>query len=269
MKEPIDQAVIPCAGMGTRMRHLRPDGPKETMLLAGKPLIRYAAEEAFLGGVRRTLLVIAPGKEEVARYFRSPAVAEELSIDGRGRTVDWVVQKRATGLADALALARRELDERPFALMLPDNYYDGVALGEMVPRYRQTGRSVAGLLSIERDQWSGFGNCGNVETEGSGAALRLLSLGPKGKGTFRANGPGPALRWYGRVILTPAFFRIMERIVFPPGEERDDVPVLSRLMREEGVDAVRLSGRGFDVGNETGFVQAEEWLLPKKDRADR
>jgi hypothetical protein len=56
----------------------------------------------------------------------------------------------------------------------------------------------------------------------------------------------------------------MERVDFPPGMERDDVPVLRRLIREEGVDGVPLSGRGFDVGNERGFAEAEEWLRRKR-----
>jgi len=265
VEETIEQAVIPCAGRGTRTRALRLEGPKETILLAGKPLVRRAAEEAFRGGVRRVLLVIAPGKEEVERYFRAPVVRRDLEIDGRRRVVGAIVQERPTGLADALALARRELGEEPFALILPDNYYDGVALAELIPVHRKTGRSVAGLLSLEPERWAGFGNCGNVETSPEDDRLRIRSLAPKGKGRFRGAGPGPALRWYGRVILTPTFFRMMESVAFPEGEERDDVPVLRRLVQEEGVAGVRLSGRGFDVGNPTGFAEAERWLLRKKD----
>jgi len=270
--ERIGQAIVPCAGLGTRLASVSGSGAKETILLRGRPLIARVVEEAFLGGVRRILLVIRPGKEEILDSLLAPAERDRLGIDGKNRIVDIVYQEKPTGLADAMAVAWREMDAEPFALFLPDNIYTGVALDEITPVFHETRRSTAGLLSVAPEDQGGFGNWGGVETPGEGDRLRIASIGPKGEGSFRGAAAGPGgriMRWYGRVIFTPRFFTMMDEIVFPPGEERDDVPVVQRLIDDEGIRAVPLADRGFDVGNEEGLARADEWFRRAETESKR
>ncbi|MFH1679161.1 MAG: sugar phosphate nucleotidyltransferase [Candidatus Eisenbacteria bacterium] len=261
MNGEIRQAIVPCGGLGKRLDALRWGRPKEMLSLAGKPLVRRVVEEALRGGARLVAVVVRPGKEEIVRYLSSPSVREELRVDREGRSILFVVQEEPTGLADAIALAWRGMEAEPSALLLPDNIYDGNGLAEILPAYLETRRSTAGLLSLDESEWGGFGNCGGVRTEPEGSVLRVVSLGSKGKGPFRGEpGGGRTLRWYGRVILTPRFLTLMESVRFPPGGERDDVPVLQALVEDEGVAGVPLRERGFDVGNPEGLARAEAYF---------
>lgn len=263
--ERIRQAIVPCAGLGTRLASVSGSDAKETVLLRGRPLVAHVVEEAFQGGISRILLVLRPGKEEILDSLLVPAERDRLGLDGKNRTVDVVYQEKPTGLADAMAVAWREMEKEPFALLLPDNIYTGVALDEITPVFHETRRTTAGLLPVAPEDRGGFGNCGGVETVVEEGRLRVASIGTKGEGSFRgaaaANGEnGKELRWYGRVIFTPRFFTLIDEIAFPPGEERDDVPVVQALVDDEGIGAVPLAGRGFDVGNEEGFARADEWF---------
>jgi len=260
----IRQAIVPCAGLGTRLASVSGSGAKETILLRGRPLVARVVEEAFQGGIRRILLVLRPGKEEILDSLLEPAERDRLGLDGKDRTVDVVYQQKPTGLADAMAVAWREMEKEPFALLLPDNIYTGVALDEITPVFHETRRTTAGLLPVAPEDRAGFGNCGGVETVVEEGRLRVAAIGTKGEGTFRGGAGsgenGCGLRWYGRVIFTPRFFTLMNEIAFPPGEERDDVPVVQALVDDEGIGAVPLAGRGFDVGNEEGLARADEWF---------
>jgi len=263
----IDQAVIPAAGKGTRLARIRGDGPKEMLAVGGMPLADRAVREAFLGGVKRVVLVVSPGKEALAARYDDGVFLESLGPPAPEARVETAVQENPTGLADAIRVARSRLDGGPFALLLPDNVYDGDSIGELFPAFRAGRISAAGLLSVPPEDWPGFGNCGRVEREREGAWFRITRLGPKGTGAFRGTDPdAPAVRWFGRAILTPAFFAEMERTVFPPGAEKDDVPVLQRLVAGEGILGVPLARRGFDAGNEAGFARARAFFEGREER---
>lgn len=74
----------------------------------------------------------------------------------------------------------------------------------------------------------------------AGLGTRMTAV-RDGEGAFRGvPGAAAALRWYGRVILAPRFFTILEETPFPRGEERDDVPVFQHLAGDEGVKAMVL-----------------------------
>ncbi|MBN1825229.1 MAG: NTP transferase domain-containing protein [Candidatus Eisenbacteria bacterium] len=256
----VEQAVLPAAGRGTRLARVRGDGPKELLAVGGIPLIDRAVREAFLGGVKRVILVLSPEKAAMGERFRDLAALAALGAGDGERSVETAVQEHPTGLADAIRIARDRMEPGPFALLLPDNVYDGDPLGEMLPAFRARRISVAGLLDVPPEDWNGFGNCGAVETKAEEGWLRIVRLGPKGSGPFRGENPNaPARRWFGRSILTPAFFDEWGRAAFPPGAERDDVPVLQRMVAGEGVLGVPLRGRGFDAGNETGLARARAY----------
>ena len=253
----IEQAVIPAAGKGTRLARIGGGAPKEMLAVGGIPLADRAVREAFRGGVKRVILVVSPEKRAFGERFRDPALLESLGAGERNRSVEIAIQEKPKGLADAIRAARATMNGGPFALLLPDNVYDGDSIGELLPAFLDAGISAAGLIAVPPEHWIGFGNCGTVEREPGEGPRPIVRIGPKGKGAFRGPDPErPALRWFGRSILTPAFFDEMERALFLPGEERDDVPVVQRLAAGAGILGVPLARSGFDAGNETGLALA-------------
>src|SRR5688572_32164612 len=116
MKSP-DTAIIPCGGLGTRMRPMTRWIPKELLPVALTPLIHWTLAEAADAGLTRAIVVTNPAKPilaDVALDFRSSELRVVL-----------VSQDRPAGLGDALMRARSLLDGDPFAVVLPDNLFRG------------------------------------------------------------------------------------------------------------------------------------------------
>src|SRR5690349_17245036 len=91
---PIDRAVIPAAGHGTRLRPITSAIPKEMLPLGRKPVLEHVLDEIRVAGITKVLFVVSPGKEMIESYFG----------DGQrfGVACDYVVQPQMLGLGDAI-----------------------------------------------------------------------------------------------------------------------------------------------------------------------
>jgi UTP--glucose-1-phosphate uridylyltransferase len=136
---PIRKAVIPAAGLGTRFLPATKVVPKEMLPIAGKPLIRFAVEEAAASGIQMVILVISRGKNQLAEHFQRNRHLEGM-LSRRGKNEDaellrrlsqlaeirTVWQEAPLGLADAIRSARALVGDEPFAVILPDAVIDSV-----------------------------------------------------------------------------------------------------------------------------------------------
>ena len=130
MAQKIRKAVLPAAGLGTRLLPFTKCVPKEMLPVAGKPLIQWAIEEAVASGIEIVVLVISRNKDMIAKYFESDLKLEQ-DLERRGRiaeaqTLRWlsttcdvrvVFQESPRGLADAIARAKPEIGDQPFAVI--------------------------------------------------------------------------------------------------------------------------------------------------------
>src|SRR6059058_2848559 len=66
---PIDLAVVPVAGAGTRLLPATKSQPKEMLPVGRKPVVQYIVEELVQSGVRRILFVTGPGKASIENHF--------------------------------------------------------------------------------------------------------------------------------------------------------------------------------------------------------
>lgn len=119
---PIRTAVIPAAGLGTRLAPLTRFLPKELLPIAGLPLIEYALREALESGIRRIVLVTSAAKAILEEY-----VTEGMRMAGdAGERCEMVIVRQAAprGLGDAVVCAREAVGGEPFAVLLPDTLFD-------------------------------------------------------------------------------------------------------------------------------------------------
>lgn len=113
-RKPIRKAVIPAAGLGTRLRPLTSITPKEMLPLARKPAVQYIVEELHAAGIEDIIFVVSPLKPRIQEYFG------ESTCDGQVR-VHYVVQETQKGLADAILQAEQAVDGEGFVVALGDS----------------------------------------------------------------------------------------------------------------------------------------------------
>jgi UTP--glucose-1-phosphate uridylyltransferase len=254
----LDTAVIPCAGLGTRLAPITRWVPKELLPVALKPLLHWTLDEVADAGLLHAIIVINPARptvETVARNWQGPLELE------------FVPQDRSHGLGDALLRASDLLAGSPFITVLPDNLF----LGENPTRkvlevYRATGLATVLLSEISKEDAKTKGATGKarVERRTDGSFL-VTDVADKGTGRFQTGGADSAVTPIGRVAFHGDVFQEFEEIAksLPPGAELDDVPVLQRLARRGALAGVTSSARFFDVGVPEGFRDAVASFPPK------
>src|SRR5438309_3644418 len=138
---PVRKAVIPAAGLGTRILPATKAIPKELLAIVDRPMIQYVVEEAAGAGITDVVIVTSPGKTALEDHFSAaPALERELERKGKTELLDVVrrveqladftfaVQAEPLGLGHAVLCARDAVGDEPFAVLLPDELFGGPEL---------------------------------------------------------------------------------------------------------------------------------------------
>ncbi|MCG6945452.1 MAG: 2-C-methyl-D-erythritol 4-phosphate cytidylyltransferase [Deltaproteobacteria bacterium] len=271
------KGIIPAAGLGTRVRTIAGDLPKELLTVAAKPLIVHAIEGLAASGIRQIGIVLSPAKESIRQFllgeppeFLAPQLDAHLRVLLRACTFSFFVQPSPLGVADAVSLCRDFVDDEPFALVMPDNILlDSLpVVSQMIPFFSREPRDMVGALRLKAEQASRFGNVGLLETEAfSAESKRLLSVSSfsdKVSDPLHIPAGDSVLKNFGGGIFLPHFFDYIEKLRPHIEGELDDVPVVQAIMQEKGLLAVALEGNGFDVGNSAGYWAANLHIESKQ-----
>jgi UTP--glucose-1-phosphate uridylyltransferase len=265
----VRKGIIPAAGLGTRVRAIAGDLPKELLTVAAKPLIVHAIEGLAASGIRQIGVVISPAKESIRQFllgeppeFLAPQLDAHLRVLLRACEFSFFVQPSPLGIADAVSLCRDFVDDEPFALVIPDNILlDGLpVVSQMIPFFSREPRDMLGALRLEAEQALRFGNVGVLETEAisdeSKKIMNVRRFSDKISEPLHIPAGESVLKNFGGSIFLPHFFDYIERLRPHIEGELDDVPVVQAIIEEKGLLAVALEGNGFDVGNSAGYWAA-------------
>ena len=130
----IKKAVIPVAGLGTRMLPATKAIPKELLPVYDRPIIEHVVKEAVAGGVTEIILVTRSGKEAIENHFdahyelehrlekkgKETILGTVKNVVPKGIKISSVRQSDALGLGHAVFCAKHLLNNEPFAVLLPD-----------------------------------------------------------------------------------------------------------------------------------------------------
>lgn len=242
----IRSLVIPAAGLGTRMRVVDPQLPKELLSLGSKPAIQYAVEEGIDAGVERIFVVISAQKEIIKRRLSS------LSYP-----ISYLYQQQPRGEIDAIALAESLLGNDDFGIIYPDNLYLPApgALKRLAEVYDKYAQDVVALSPVNHSNARGIGNSGRVDLNRVEDNIYRIRR-------FHRKGPGPftlrfseELRACGMMVTGPHFFAVIRRVKPDIGEgEFTDGPVRELILRERKMLGVKLPGLVYDIGNPRGYA---------------
>jgi UTP--glucose-1-phosphate uridylyltransferase len=183
----ISKAVIPAAGLGTRLLPATKSQPKEMLPVGRKPCIQYVVEELQMAGITDVLIITGATKRAIEDHFdenvllRSELLAgnktsqlEELSaLDAINLRICYVRQRLPTGMADAVALARGFVGDEPFVLALGDTIIASDAGAPMLLRLvqRHLEESPRATIAAKRVSGADISRYGVLDVEEIGSML--------------------------------------------------------------------------------------------------
>jgi UTP--glucose-1-phosphate uridylyltransferase len=122
------KAVIPAAGLGTRLLPATKAQPKEMLPVVDKPAIQYVVEEAVASGIRDILIITGRGKRAIEDHF-DKSVELEYILEKKGKSQElsqikpisdmanifYIRQKEQLGLGHAILCAKEHINNEAFA----------------------------------------------------------------------------------------------------------------------------------------------------------
>lgn len=261
----VRKVVIPAAGLGTRFLPATKAVPKEMLPIVDTPTLQIIVSEAVAAGFREVIVVNGRGKGSIEDHFDvayeledmltkrgKTDLAEQMRAISRMATVVSVRQKEPLGLGHAVLSARPAVGNEPFAVMLGDDILDSEdpGIGQLVRAARQTGKAVVALVEVPDAETHRYGvAAGQPAGEGLISIERLVEK-PK-QGTAPSN-----LAVFGRYVLPPDVFDILERTKPGAGGEIQLTDALARLATENRLVGYKVRGVRYDAGDRLGYLKA-------------
>jgi len=265
----IRTAVIPAAGLGTRMLPATKAVPKEMLPLADVPTIQYIVEEAVDSGIEHVVIVTNESKRAIQEYFaETPELRDALERKGDTKTLEllrqietmarisYVYQHERRGLGHAILMAKDVVGDEPFGVLLGDDLVvnDGEkpCLRQLVEVHEARGGCVLAGLRVPPEQTRRYGVF-DLEPEGTAPAARVRQV----RGLVEK--PDPALApsniaVIGRYVLTPEIFAVLERTPPGVGGEIQLTDGISALLGRQPVWACEFEGTRYDTGDPVGYL---------------
>ncbi len=261
----VTKAVIPAAGLGTRVLPATKAMPKEMLPIVDKPAVQYIVEEAVKSGITDILIITNRGKEIIEDHFdRVPELEERLLASSKQEMYDEVVdisklaniyfvrQKETKGLGHAVNCARSFVGNEPFAVMYGDDVIIGEdpACAQLIRAYEEFGLGVLGANKVKEEDIVRYSSlkvdpirdnifkCTDmIEKPSRDKIMSLYSI-------------------LGRCVLTPDIFDILDQTPPGAGGEIQLTDAMCTLARSKGMVAVDFTGKRYDMGNKLGIMQA-------------
>lgn len=270
----VRKAVIPVAGLGTRMLPATKAIPKEMLPIVDKPLIQYVVNECIEAGIKEIVLVTHASKNSIENHFDTSFELESMlekrvkrqlldevkSICPEDVTLLHVRQGQALGLGHAISCALPAVGSEPFAVVLPDVLIDDAAsdlsrdnLAAMIRVFEKTGQSQIMVEPVPHEKVSSYGVVDiNGDSLSAGESRRMRAIVEK---PLVDQAPSN-LSVVGRYVLSPRTWDLLKRTPPGAGNEIQLTDSIDMLMQEETVDAFHIQGYSHDCGNKQGYMQA-------------
>ncbi len=233
--------------------------------IVDKPAIQYIVEEAVRSGIESIIIVTGRNKKSIEDHFdKSAELEQRLLLKGKHAmlreirnisglaSIHYIRQQEPLGLGHAIACAEQFIGDEPFAVLLGDDIMvaDPPALSQMIRLYEQREQTIVG---VQRVPCRDTGKYGIIATAGSAGHVHSVS------GLVEKPSPEAAPSDYaimGRYILQPSIFGTLKGLGRGAGGEYQLTDALHAVCRCEGLLALELAGKRYDIGDKFGYIQA-------------
>ena len=279
MSKTVRKAVLPVAGLGTRVLPGAKTTPKNMLNVVDRPILSYVVEEGRAAGIEHFVFITGRGQGAIEDYFdANPEIEDALQAKGRIEILadvrrdlptpggmSFVRQMAPLGLGHAVWCARHLIGDEPFAVMLPDMLMaaDVPAMAQVVAAHGQVGGNIIAVEPAPEGETQKYGI---VALEGqSGRLNRMTGMVEKPPlGTEPSN-----LFISGRYVLQPEIFDLLERQGKGAGGEIQLTDAMAELMKLQTFHALEYEGTTYDCGDKIGLLRANvAFALRRPDLAD-
>ena len=263
----VTKAVIPAAGLGTRVLPATKAQPKEMLVIVDKPSLQYIVEELVESGIKDIIIVTGRNKNSIEDHFdHSYELEDTLKKNNKNTLLEkvedissmanicYVRQNHPKGLGHAILKAKSFIGDEPFVIALGDDivYNDVPVAKQLIDNYSKYGSSIVGCQEVKESDVSKYG-----------IVKPLLSLDEK---TVEMEDfiekpsidEAPSkLACLGRYLLTPKIFDYLEKTEPGKGGEIQLTDAIVAMMKDgEKVLAYNFEGKRYDIGNKFGLLKA-------------
>jgi UTP--glucose-1-phosphate uridylyltransferase len=269
MPTKVRKAVIPAAGLGTRLLPATKTIPKVMLPVVDKPVIQYIVEEAAASGIEQVVIVTSRGQQSLEDHFdRNFELEYRLKASGKTALLEAVVhaatmvevvfvrQPEPLGNGHAVLCARNVIGNEPFAMLWGDDFVDygnppvEPCVAQLMRVYEQYGASVLAAIHAPREEWNRYGMIAHEPIDDR--TFRVKSIVEK---PAIDQSPSDLAQVKG-CILTPEIFELLATL--PPGNGNEIwlADAIHALIAIQPVYAYVFEGNRYDTGNALDYVKA-------------
>lgn len=270
----IRKAIIPAAGLGTRVLPASKSIPKEMLPIVDRPAIQYIVEEAVDAGITDILIITNRGKGAIEDHFDHSFELESM-LKQRNKlkelrecerlshlaNISYLRQNETNGLGHAVLKAKTFVDNEPFAVLYGDDVIIGEkpAIAELIEVYNKYQLGVAGVKPVKREDISKY--CSLKVEPISDRVMKVSDMIEKPS----ENEIMSLYSILGRVVLPPEIFDILETTPNGAGNELQLTDAMRTLARTKGMMGIEYSGIRYDMGNKLSIMQANVEMALKNE----
>lgn len=265
----IRKAVLPVAGLGTRVLPATKAIPKEMMPVVDRPALQYVVDEARAAGIEHLIFVTGRNKGAIEDYFDRAyelestlrdknkldilkQLTQELPAAG---STSFVRQQSPLGLGHAIWCARDVIGHEPFAILLPDVLVksEESCLAQMVRAYDEVGGNIIAVDPVPMERVSSYGVI--APKDGADANSNLIEMSAMVEKPPMEDAPSN-LKITGRYILQPEILGLLSDQAAGAGGEIQLTDAMARLMTQQPFHALKYEGQDYDCGSKFGYFEA-------------
>ncbi|HEY1425887.1 MAG TPA: UTP--glucose-1-phosphate uridylyltransferase [Caulobacteraceae bacterium] len=268
--KPVRKAVLPVAGLGTRVLPAAKTTPKNLLNVFDRPILAHVVAEARAAGIEHFVFVTGRGQGAIEDYF-DHLFELESQLEAKGKTelladvradlskpgeMSFVRQMSPLGLGHAVWCARDVVGDEPFAVMLPDMLMraNPPTLAQAIAAYDSVGGNIVVVEPAAEGEAHKYGivALGEVAPGFDGRLVRMTGMVEKpAPGTEPSN-----LFISGRYILQPDLFELLGSQAAGSDGEIQLTDAMVRLMQRQDFHALAYDGVTYDCGDKLGLLRA-------------
>ncbi len=266
MNRRVRKAVLPVAGLGTRVLPGAKTTPKNMLNVFDRPILSYVIEEGRAAGIEHFVFIVGRGQGAIEDYFdASPEIESALEAKGKADILaevrrdlpkpgqmSFVRQMAPLGLGHAVWCARDIIGDEPFAVMLPDMLMaaEPAALAQAVAAHDEVGGNIIVVEPAPEGEAHKYGIVALDSQTGRLNRMRGMVEKPA-PGTEPSN-----LFISGRYVLQPEIFPLLEKQGKGAGGEIQLTDAMAELMKVQPFHALEYEGVTYDCGDKIGLLRA-------------